>query len=118
MGDIKLSKEQFTYLKKIQQQEIMFIVNDKRPMCEFLKSAGYVDIIDVMTYEEFDVENQTLKTKTKQMVVQITEAGKAYIYNHTSWLRTIRWEYVIAGLSLIISIITIILGDGIINLFK
>lgn len=118
MEDIKLSKEQFAYLKKIQQQEIMFIVNDKRPMCEFLKCAGYVDIIDVMTYEEFDVENQTLKTKTKQMVVQITEAGKAYIYNHTSWLRTIKWEYVIAGLSLFISILTIIFGTGVINYFR
>lgn len=37
MGDIKLSKEQFTYLKKIQQQEIMFIVNVKDQCVNFLK---------------------------------------------------------------------------------
>ena len=118
MGDIRLSKEQFAYLKKIQQQEIMFIVNDKRPICEFLKNAGYVDIIEFMTSNGIDNESHAFKTGTKQMVVQITDSGKAYIYNHTSWLRTVRWEYVIAILSLMISVITIIFGNGIINFFR
>ncbi len=47
MTEEKLSKYYFQILKKIRHQEILFITEEMKEQCEFLKTKGYVEILEI-----------------------------------------------------------------------
>lgn len=109
MAEEKLSKYYFHALKKIRHQEILFITEEMKEQCEYLKSKGYIDILEIMILDEYDEKEKSISTKSSKMIAQITPEGKNYADIHTSWVKKIRWEFVISAVAVLISVLTLIL---------
>lgn len=69
-----------------------------------------------MLVDKFDKEEKSLSTKSSKMVAQITPEGKNYTDIHTSWVKKVRWEFVISVFAVLISVLTLIL-DAYLEMF-
>ena len=105
----KLSKSNFQLLKKIRQQGIVFVTEEMKIQCDFLEKNGYVQVFKVMVVEDFDKENGELRTTEAKIIVQITPDGRNYVDLHTSWIKKVRWEFVISSVAIIVSLVSVII---------
>lgn len=103
MSEEKLSKEYYKILKKIRTNEIMFITEEIKSQCEFLKSEEYIDMLDVAIINSYNPQTKDLNLDTCKIIAQITHKGKNYCDLHDTWLKKIRWEYVISIIAIIAS---------------
>lgn len=108
MAEEKLSKVNFQLLKKIRQQGIVFITEEIKGQCDYLEKKGYVEVFQVMVVKDMDKETGTLKTDGAKIIAQITPDGRNYTDMHTSWIKKVRWEFVISIVAIIVSIVSVI----------
>lgn len=110
MNENILSKKQFKCLKKIYQQTVAFITNDISKECDYLKKLDFIDIIELVTVNDFVAENRILDLKSVKLIAEIKEAGKAYVDTHTAWFKKVRWDFIISILAVMISLTGVIIN--------
>lgn len=109
MAKEKLSKKHFNTLKKIRNAEILFITEEMREQCEYLKTQNYINILEVAIVDSTNLDSKQLTIQSTKLIVQITPEGKNYADLHTSWARKMNWDAWLAVFAVILSIITLVL---------
>lgn len=108
---MELSNEQFEFLKTLNFQTIMLVDPAMSEVCRHLSDNGYVKMISVLTVDkDIKCPPNELRTNSQDIIIQITEKGRAYLDSHIKHTRNIKIEHILSASALACSIILGILG--------
>lgn len=108
---MSLSNEQFDCLQKLYEQKIMLVEPSLAEICKFLHTNGYIEMISILAVDKSKpYPPDELHTNDVDIIIQITEKGKAYVDSHVAKKRNVRIELVLSITAILISIVFGILG--------
>lgn len=103
---MELSQEQFDCLRTVGSQGIALVPQNMLSICEYLRSEGYIEMITVLTRDTSqDYPSNELHMNDANLIIQITQRGKAYLATHSKEKIHFNVNTVLAILAIIISLI-------------
>lgn len=106
---MELSKEQFDCLQTVGSQGITLVSQNMMTVCEYLKSEGYIEMITVLTKDTSqDYPPDELHMNEANIIIQITQKGKAYLATHTKNDIKYFTDILLKVLPIIISVVSLL----------
>ncbi|MCM1237617.1 MAG: hypothetical protein NC123_18035 [Butyrivibrio sp.] len=106
---MELSQEQLECLRTVGSQGIALVPQNMLNICEYLQSEGYIEMITVMTRDTSqDYPSDELHMNDANLIIQITQRGKAYLEAHTKNDKKYFTDIFLKVLPIIISVISLL----------
>lgn len=106
---MELTKEQLECLQNVGLHGIMLVPQGMLSICQYLKNEGYIEMVTVFTKDTSkDYPPEELHMNEINIIIQITEKGKAYLASHTKNNLHFRINTAAQWLPIVISIIALL----------